>query len=131
VGWFVGCADRVDAAPPAVISALGDAPLRQRVAGWQTALGAASSPMPEVLRLAVREAAPSDLGVLLTGYSAYDRVDLPRAGVPLLRGFQGPRPWREALAEARLPLEPTLGEGLVRELYRAGVLADPGAPVHA
>lgn len=135
--WFEEAAARVESAPSAQIATLatdGLARYRGEVGTFvEVRRLRRLRTLPEVLVASVSEMTRVEPDhVLLTGYSSFDAIRVPKAVFQLLGRLDGKRPWREALADARAVLIARgatvdwLDEGLVRELHRVSALRDPG-----
>lgn len=85
--------------------------------------------MPVKLVPSVTEMAHVDDDVLLTGYSSFDHVRVPKRVFELLSRLDGQTPWREALAAAQAAIggdcETWLDEVLIAHLHRVGAVRDP------
>lgn len=118
--WFVACAAHVDTlgelAPPEGLDGLR--------AAVRVADAARGAPIPACPIPAVRDQDADGTHLLLFGYSRYDPFRAPPGVVELFVRLDGKTPWREALAGAERAGGP-LGEALVVDLWRAGLLTAP------
>ena len=119
--WFLWCAWRLDRATPAELSALRDADADRLVGILAQISAQRDAPMPDILAPTVMWIESTDTGVRLSAASGIDLRDYPNTVFALLAQMDGKRPWREALAGAEADVGP-LGEDMVRELYRLGLL---------
>lgn len=87
--------------------------------------------MPTHLVPAVTEMAKVGDDVLLTGYSSFDAVRVPKEVFALISRLDGKTPWREVLATTQAALTAQgvdvawLHEPLIAHLHRVGALRDP------
>jgi hypothetical protein len=126
--WFLACATTIDTLPEADLAALrAEDGLRVRAIALRTRAAERDHALPDVLQPTVQDWEFGDAVVLMTAYSAYDMRELPRWVFVLLSRMDGRTPWRDALAGAEAELGVAIGEGLVHDLYRLGLVSVGGA----
>ncbi len=122
LAWFEWCARKVGTMTPQEIEReRGDKidPLRGQLRSYHSGL---ERPIPNVLGAAVQHFERLDGATRLVGYSFRDDLIGGPDVFALLSKLDGKRPWREALAEAEAELGAPIGEEVVRNLWRMGML---------
>jgi len=129
IAWFTWCAREVDGLTPQDVAPLVTRDLVElRGELVQLKRTRARRTLPELVRPAITDIALVGDDVLISGYSTFDGLRVPKTLFALLARLDGETPWREALAAARAELRdpPWLDEALVRELYRVGAVRAVG-----
>ncbi|HHO53175.1 MAG TPA: hypothetical protein ENK18_20445 [Deltaproteobacteria bacterium] len=125
IAWFEACAQHVDGLTSGELEALRGRRLQAALSALRLRVDERDAPMPNVLMPAVRNWSVQPHGVVLIGWSSYDPVVAPPHVFQLLSRLDGHTPWRRALASAEAALEHPIGDDLVLQLYRRGLLTRP------
>lgn len=120
-GFYVACAERVDAAEPEQLAAAANelTDLRSAVRAARDGL---LTPLPDVLGPCVREVrALDEHRVELVGYTPWHTAVLPRAVFALLAELDGERSWSDAVKRAQAT-DPSVDPAWVRVLWDLDLL---------
>lgn len=121
--WYLWCANRVDRVTADEVEALKTNDFRSDVIQLRAHAVERDAAMPDVLQPTLRDWRIQETGVAMTAYSRYDMREMPKWAFVLISKFDGKIPWREALAAAEAELGEPIGESLVREMYKLGLLS--------